>query len=115
MILTTTSVVQFAPTYHDYVLYSNDTETAPKRYRTRTFVPTGQEMENARKSPRVSDQPPSAGQGQGAVVDMQGGSLIYEADFRRSYDMTPMEPMAAVIPHHTVDVALEPGKVRPAQ
>lgn len=106
---------QFAPTYHDYVLYSNDSEAAPKRYRTRTFVPTGQEMENARKSPRVSDQPPSAGQGQGAIVDMQGGPLINEADFRRSYDMTPMEPMAAVVPHHTVDVALEPGKVRPAQ
>lgn len=50
----------------------------------------------------------------GAVIDMQGGPLINEAEFTRTYDMAPLEP--AVIPHHTVEVNnLEPGKVRPAQ
>eukprot|EP00898_Chlorokybus_atmophyticus_P000981 jgi/Chlat1/1884/Chrsp145S02204 len=50
------TVHQFAPTYHDYVLYSDGAkhdmqnprvpQNAPKgkRYRTRTFVPTGKEM-----------------------------------------------------------------------
>lgn len=108
------------------MLYSNDTEAAPKRYRTRTFVPTGQEMESARtgKSPRhvdtrsavndpSSDIARDTGQVQGAIIDMQGGPLINEAEFRRTYDMSPLEP--AVISHQMVEVGLEPGKVRPAQ
>ncbi|KAG0582878.1 hypothetical protein KC19_3G092600 [Ceratodon purpureus] len=119
---------QFAPTYHDYVLYSNDSEagTAPKRYRTRTFVPTGQEMESARtgKSPThvdntstvkepSSESPRSKGQTRGGIIDMTGGPLINEAEFTRSYDMTPLEP--AVVSHQIVDVGLKPGEVRPAQ
>ncbi|KAH7351679.1 hypothetical protein KP509_19G009400 [Ceratopteris richardii] len=43
------TVHQFAPTYHDYVLYSDGSQEAPTRYRVRTFVPTGLEMETLRK------------------------------------------------------------------
>ncbi|KAJ7568430.1 hypothetical protein O6H91_01G032600 [Diphasiastrum complanatum] len=43
------TVHQFAPTYHDYVLYSDGSQEAPRKYRVRTFVPTGQEMETLRK------------------------------------------------------------------
>ncbi|CAI5506995.1 unnamed protein product [Closterium sp. Naga37s-1] len=41
------TVHQFAPTYHDYVLYSDGSQDKPQHYRTRTFVPAGKEMENA--------------------------------------------------------------------
>ncbi|KAJ3669328.1 hypothetical protein LUZ60_011278 [Juncus effusus] len=46
------TVHQFAPTYHDYVLYNNESDSngAATKYRSRTFVPTGPEMDNARKS-----------------------------------------------------------------
>ncbi|KAJ0567761.1 putative organic solute transporter subunit alpha/Transmembrane protein [Helianthus annuus] len=47
------TVHQFAPAYHDYVLYnhSNDTgDEGARKYRTKTFVPIGSEMENARKN-----------------------------------------------------------------
>ncbi|CAI5476973.1 unnamed protein product [Closterium sp. Yama58-4] len=43
------TVHQFAPTYHDYVLYSDGSQDKPQHYRTRTFVPAGKEMENARR------------------------------------------------------------------
>lgn len=44
---------QFAPTYHDYVLYNNGADNGVNdgtKYRSRTFVPTGPEMDNARKN-----------------------------------------------------------------
>ncbi|XP_010524824.1 PREDICTED: transmembrane protein 184A-like [Tarenaya hassleriana] len=45
------TVHQFAPTYHDYVLYNhNDGDEGPRKYRSRTFVPTGQEMDAVRKN-----------------------------------------------------------------
>ncbi|KAF6164672.1 hypothetical protein GIB67_035107 [Kingdonia uniflora] len=45
------TVHQFAPTYHDYVLYNHgDGEEGPRKYRSRTFVPTGQEMDAVRKN-----------------------------------------------------------------
>ncbi|XP_068659447.1 uncharacterized protein [Aristolochia californica] len=40
------TVHQFAPTYHDYVLYnSSEGDEGATKYRSRTFVPTGQEMD----------------------------------------------------------------------
>lgn len=42
----TDTVHQFAPAYHDYVLYSDGTHkaaTPPKTVRTRTFMAVGQE------------------------------------------------------------------------
>lgn len=45
------TVHQFAPTYHDYVLYNHtDCDEGATKYRTRTFVPTGQEMDMVRKN-----------------------------------------------------------------
>ncbi|XP_002992534.2 transmembrane protein 184B [Selaginella moellendorffii] len=44
---------QFAPTYHDYVLYSDGSQEAPMRYRARTFVPTGQEMDTLRRHSKM--------------------------------------------------------------
>ncbi|KAM7474417.1 hypothetical protein LguiB_021660 [Lonicera macranthoides] len=44
------TVHQFAPTYHDYVLYNNtEGEEGSRKYRARTFVPTGAEMDSARR------------------------------------------------------------------
>ncbi|XP_006841552.2 transmembrane protein 184B [Amborella trichopoda] len=43
------TVHQFAPTYHDYVLYNNESEDGTRKYRSRTFVPTGQEMDTVRR------------------------------------------------------------------
>lgn len=43
--------MQFAPTYHDYVLYNhNEGEEGARKYRARTFVPTGPEMDTVRKN-----------------------------------------------------------------
>ncbi|CAI5502333.1 unnamed protein product [Closterium sp. Naga37s-1] len=50
------TVHQFAPTYHDYVLYSDGTGET-HHYRTRTFVPSGREMESCRRSASGSSQP----------------------------------------------------------
>uniref|UniRef100_A0A2P2LCY6 Uncharacterized protein n=1 Tax=Rhizophora mucronata TaxID=61149 RepID=A0A2P2LCY6_RHIMU len=48
------TVHQFAPTYHDYVLYNhNDGDEGTRRYRARTFVPTGQEMDAVRRNRHV--------------------------------------------------------------
>ncbi|KAK9084482.1 hypothetical protein Scep_030953 [Stephania cephalantha] len=45
------TVHQFAPTYHDYVLYNhNEGDEGMRKYRSRTFVPTGQEMDNVRRN-----------------------------------------------------------------
>lgn len=49
--------MQFAPTYHDYVLYNSNNDgdegTAATKYRSRTFVPTGQEMDAVRRNKHV--------------------------------------------------------------
>ncbi|KAL6531512.1 hypothetical protein OROMI_027875 [Orobanche minor] len=46
------TVHQFAPTYHDYVLYnpSDSSDDGSRKYRARTFVPTGSEMGAVRKN-----------------------------------------------------------------
>ncbi|CAI0552051.1 unnamed protein product [Linum tenue] len=46
------TVHQFAPTYHDYVLYNHnhEGEEGAIKYRARTFVPTGQEMDAVRRN-----------------------------------------------------------------
>ncbi|KAL3515814.1 hypothetical protein ACH5RR_022716 [Cinchona calisaya] len=48
------TVHQFAPTYHDYVLYNHsEGEEGTRKYRARTFVPTGPEMDTVRKNKRI--------------------------------------------------------------
>uniref|UniRef100_A0A7N0ZTV6 Uncharacterized protein n=1 Tax=Kalanchoe fedtschenkoi TaxID=63787 RepID=A0A7N0ZTV6_KALFE len=45
------TVHQFAPTYHDYVLYNHEEGSeGPIKYRSRTFVPTGHEMDAVRRN-----------------------------------------------------------------
>ncbi|KAH7571216.1 hypothetical protein ACOSP7_013593 [Xanthoceras sorbifolium] len=45
------TVHQFAPTYHDYVLYNHtEGDEGTRKYRSRTFVPTGPEMDAVRKN-----------------------------------------------------------------
>ncbi|XXG78830.1 hypothetical protein AAC387_Pa09g0009 [Persea americana] len=45
------TVHQFAPTYHDYVLYSSqEGDDGTTKYRSRTFVPTGHEMDAVRRN-----------------------------------------------------------------
>ncbi|OVA16575.1 Organic solute transporter Ost-alpha [Macleaya cordata] len=45
------TVHQFAPTYHDYVLYNHsEGDEGARKYRSRTFVPTGQEMDTVRRN-----------------------------------------------------------------
>ncbi|XP_072967293.1 uncharacterized protein [Typha angustifolia] len=48
------TVHQFAPTYHDYVLYNNNEgDDGARKYRARTFVPTGQEMDTVRRNKQM--------------------------------------------------------------
>ncbi|XP_048439424.1 transmembrane protein 184A [Pyrus x bretschneideri] len=45
------TVHQFAPTYHDYVLYNpSEGDEGKRKYRSRTFVPTGPEMDAVRRN-----------------------------------------------------------------
>lgn len=44
-------MLQFAPTYHEYVLYNHDGgDEGTRKYRSRTFVPTGPEMDAVRRN-----------------------------------------------------------------
>lgn len=46
--------LQFAPTYHDYVLYnSSEGDEGKRKYRSRTFVPTGPEMDAVRRNKNI--------------------------------------------------------------
>ncbi|GAV87377.1 Solute_trans_a domain-containing protein, partial [Cephalotus follicularis] len=48
------TVHQFAPTYHDYVLYNHsEGDEGTRKYRSRTFVPTGQEMDTVRRNKHI--------------------------------------------------------------
>lgn len=47
-------IQQFAPTYHDYVLYNpSEGDDGARKYRARTFVPTGPEMDSTRRSKSI--------------------------------------------------------------
>ncbi|KAK3124862.1 hypothetical protein QOZ80_7BG0594900 [Eleusine coracana subsp. coracana] len=58
------TVHQFAPTYHEYVLYSNEAEDEPTKYSPSTIVPTGEHIELAEvtivssKAPMMSSLSP---------------------------------------------------------
>ncbi|KAL0387291.1 UNVERIFIED_CONTAM: hypothetical protein Sradi_2610900 [Sesamum radiatum] len=46
--------IQFAPTYHDYVLYNpSESDDGAKKYRARTFVPIGPEMDTVRRNKNI--------------------------------------------------------------
>jgi hypothetical protein len=121
---------QFAPTYHEYILYSDGNEVEPQRYRARTFVHTGQELESIPKikNPYLADKlgnslysadAPSE-ISSSATVNMDsrgklsvGDPSLQEAGLSHPNDPSLMEPTAAG--HQIVDVELPPGTVRPAQ
>ncbi|KAK7259059.1 hypothetical protein RIF29_24653 [Crotalaria pallida] len=51
------TVHQFAPTYHDYVLYNHsEGEEGTRKYRSRTFVPIGPEMDTVRKNKQLGNK-----------------------------------------------------------
>ena len=51
MMVTVVLLLQFAPTYHDYVLYNhNEGDEGRRKFRSRTFVPTDPEMDAVRKN-----------------------------------------------------------------
>lgn len=122
--------LQFAPTYHEYILYSDGNEVEPQRYRARTFVHTGQELESIPKlkNPYLADKlgnslysadAPSE-ISSSATVNMDsrgklsvGDPSLQEAGLSHPNDPSLMEPTVAG--HQIVDVELPPGTVRPAQ
>ena len=100
-------LLQFAPAYHDYVLYSDGSQEVPTKYRVRTFVPTGQEMETLRKhkqmfgagkldeanastlsSPNTRNQASVTREG-----DVMQNPLLFDphTPFSTVYDMSPMD------------------------
>ncbi|GJU60798.1 transmembrane protein 184A-like protein [Tanacetum coccineum] len=90
------TVHQFAPAYHDYVLYnhSNDTgDEGARKYRTKTFVPIGSEMENVRKNKQTFASPtvqsPNSVQGT-TKPEAMNSSLLSDASNSASapYDFT---------------------------
>jgi hypothetical protein len=89
------TVHQFAPTYHDYVLYNHtEGEEGSRKYRSRTFVPTGAEMDSARKNrhtkyeiqllslsspaPHPPPIPESAARSDALLVDHSQSSYSYD-------------------------------------
>eukprot|EP00249_Psilotum_nudum_P022161 c28398_g1_i1 orf=883-2328(+) len=107
------TVHQFAPTYHDYVLYSDGSQEALQKYRVRTFVPTGQEMETLRKhkhmfgagkmddayssgfSSSEGGSPVSQDSGKRATKepDLMQNPLLFDPhnSFSQVYDMSPLD------------------------
>ncbi|MFS8002500.1 putative organic solute transporter subunit alpha/Transmembrane protein [Helianthus anomalus] len=72
------TVHQFAPAYHDYVLYNHTNESGgdegARKYRTKTFVPTGSEMENVRKNKQAKSPTALSPKGTGKPETMKSNS-----------------------------------------
>lgn len=97
------TVHQFAPTYHDYVLYSDGSQEIATKYRVRTFVPTGQEMETLRKHKQMfgaGKLDDDSGMFTAAVptrevkdVDPMQNPLLFDPQnpFSTVYDMSPLD------------------------
>lgn len=116
-------LLQFAPTYHDYVLYNHsESEGESRKYRARTFVPTGPEMDTVRKNKHVignklediqlssiSPSATSTPQNQSTVQVLQdtskseamNSSLLTDASLAVPYDMTLVD----------IDMSSYPGEV----
>ncbi|XP_051132908.1 uncharacterized protein LOC127252672 [Andrographis paniculata] len=106
------TVHQFAPTYHDYVLYNpSEGDDGARKYRSRTFVPTGAEMDSARRSNsmfgdklediELSSMSSSSG---GSSPPCGGGGGAIDDDLIRSKASSP-SPL--------IDVAPETAAVSP--
>lgn len=98
---------QFAPTYHDYVLYNNsEGDESSRKYRARTFVPTGPEMDTVRRNKymfgnkiddiqlsSVSSSGSSTPQNQSTAPansksEAMNSSLLMDASLSVPYDLT---------------------------
>ncbi|KAJ4892983.1 hypothetical protein Rs2_19777 [Raphanus sativus] len=117
------TVHQFAPAYHDYVLYNHNDggEEGTTKYRVRTFVPTGQEMDAVRKNKhmfghKIEGVSPSSHSSSGTSTPKASGaasdrarpetmksSLLVDASDSAStmYDMSLMD----------IDISSYPSKV----
>ncbi|XP_054821883.1 uncharacterized protein LOC129320445 [Prosopis cineraria] len=98
------TVHQFAPTYHDYVLYNHgEGEEGTRKYRSRTFVPIGPEMDTVRRNKHMfgnkiedvqlsnlSSSNTSASSYSGRVSDTMKSSLLVDISNSTPtpYDMT---------------------------
>lgn len=51
--------MQFAPTYHEYVLYSNEEEDEPTKYSPSTIMPTGEHIVELAEVTVVSSKAPA--------------------------------------------------------
>ena len=98
--------VQFAPTYHEYVLYSDGSQEAPQRCRVRTSVATGGPGQELQQVVRPSSlvEPGAAATGAGARVRP---SAMEEEPPNR------LEPATAPRPSLTTVGQLVPGLVEP--
>lgn len=87
-LMTFCSFLQFAPTYHEYVLYSNtEGEEGSRKYRSRTFVPTGPEMDTARRSKHLFEN---------QFDDIQLASFSSSSSSTPSNPASPAEASVAV-------------------
>ncbi|XP_020100193.1 transmembrane protein 184B isoform X1 [Ananas comosus] len=99
------TVHQFAPTYHDYVLYNNtESDDGARKYRSRTFVPTGQEMDSVRKNKnmyggKINDIQLSSMPTSGTNSPMTSSSLINQADLEAIKSSLLKESATAVQPY----------------
>lgn len=115
-------LLQFAPAYHDYVLYNHNDggEEGTRKYRARTFVPTGQEMDAVRKNKHLfgnkidgvsvsshsssgTSTPKASGVTDPARPETMKSSLLVDASDSAStmYDMSLMD----------IDISSYPSKV----
>lgn len=106
-------MLQFAPTYHDYVLYSDGSQEVPTKYRVRTFVPTGQEMETLRKHKQMfgagklddtytsgtSSADPENHAAEAKGRDAMQNPLLFDPHnpFSTVYDMSPIDGAGHVV------------------
>lgn len=119
------NLIQFAPTYHDYVLYNHgDGDEGTTKYRARTFVPTGPEMDTVRRNKQnhgnksddvqLSSSPSSVGTTQNSGGNREppksealGSSSLLRSEANSAhlpYDLSLMD----------VDLSNYPKKVVPA-
>ncbi|KAK4402063.1 Transmembrane proteinA [Sesamum angolense] len=74
------SLQRFAPTYHDYVLYNHgEGDDGTRKYRARTFVPTGPEMDAVRRNKHMFGNKSD---------DMQSSSLSSSVGVSVPYDLS---------------------------
>lgn len=110
------TVHQFAPAYHEYVLYNHgEGEVGPRKYRSRTFVPTGQEMDAVRRNKHIhgpkSDHiqpsssttgtPKNLGSESDPVSESMKSSLLMDTSNSDPYDMNLID----------LDLSIYPSKV----